>query len=468
MRISLFQKILAALLLSCSLIVVTMATFTNASFKEGFQRYLNQEELVKAEDLASKVVSYYSNDHGWRRLEQAPHIWAGLLQQIGELPPPKRPIHEQQTPRPKASIMMPMSMRVTLLDRAKKRILGPEERELNAHLSQQLVEIKRSEQVVGYIRILQSNALSNHLAEHFLASQLQNITKISLITIVLSLLFSFVSARYLVTPLRALHKGANAVSHGDLGYQISHTSNDEIDDVTKAFNQLVSSLKQQELLREQWLSDISHELRTPLAVLQAELEALEDGIRKPDPSYIHSLHQQVLTLAQLVEDLRAATKTDVQLNLSLTKVNLNEITLNTIESHRTRFEEKALAISYQAPPKNMHVQGDANKLTQVLNNLLENSYRYTDQGGEVVMKLSQIEGKVRFILEDSSPGVPAESLNKLCERLYRVDASRSRAFGGSGLGLAICKNIIEAHNGELHVEHSSLGGVKVVFTLTME
>lgn len=468
MRISLFQKLFVALLLSSTLVIATMAVLVNSSFKEGFQQYLNQEELTKAKTLAARVSDYYSETYGWHRLEVAPHIWAGLLQQLGEAPPPRDKRRPTGALLPKQSIMAPLSVRLNLLDADGNVLLGPPDN-LNSidGMNSVTLDITKNGQVIGYVTVVQSESLTNSLAESFLHSQTKHIITISFATIMLSLLFAVVCVRYLLTPLRALHQGANAVRDGNLDYQIEHRNNDEIADVISAFNLLVKSLKNQEELRERWLSDISHELRTPLAVLRGELEALQDGIRKPEPTYIESLHQQVLTLIQLVEDLRSTSKAEIQLQINLQKVSIKDVVENALASHINRFESKNLDLSCDLHPCDAFIQGDKQKLTQVLNNLLENSYRYTDEGGEVHIHTSQYDNNVLIIVEDSAPGVPNEALPKLFERLYRVDQSRSREFGGSGLGLSICQGIIQAHAGTAQVEKSQLGGLKVTIQLPL-
>lgn len=477
MRIPLFQKLFSALLLSSALVIVIMALQINSSFKDGFQQYLNQEEIAKARILSERASQYYSQSKDWSRYEDTPHWWEDFLMLSGEMPPPRDDMLRRDERKPswrgqplKDPMMMPLSGRLNLLDSNGNVLFGHVENlDVKEGMHLHRVEIRFEGEVVGYLSILQSDSFNNDLADQFLKSQTKNLLIISVAAICVSLLFALVFVRYLLTPLRALHQGSNAVRDGNLNYQIEYHSNDEIADVTQAFNHLVESLKYQEEMRERWLSDISHELRTPLAVLRGELEALQDGIRRPEPAYIQSLHQQVLTLTQLVEDLRASANADIKLHLKKEIVNVRNGVENVLVSHLNRFEKKSLnlKVDFDIDP-NATVYVDRQKLSQVLNNLLENSYRYTDEGGKVNVYLEQDQGSVLLSIEDSSPGVPNDALPKLCDRLYRVDQSRSRAFGGSGLGLSICKNIIQAHKGELKLDHSELGGLKVSVRLPIE
>ncbi|MDB1126332.1 ATP-binding protein [Vibrio algarum] len=283
----------------------------------------------------------------------------------------------------------------------------------------------------------------------------------------LTILFSFVIAFYLVRhflkPLKALHEGATAVERGELDFQLNTKGSDELAQLTLAFNQLVQALKKQKSDREQWLSDISHELRTPITVLRSEIEAIQDGIRKPEPQYISSLHQQVLTLGKLVNDLYELSLSDSGVKFEFTEVtNISSIVANVVNQNEIRLKEKKLAITLSAlAGEDPIIKGDQNALTQLFLNLMENCIRYTDKPGAIAISVSQNADFLSVIFQDSYPSVPNDSLPKLFDRLYRVDKSRSRASGGSGLGLSICKNIVLAHGGTIIASHSELGGLKI-------
>jgi two-component system sensor histidine kinase BaeS len=111
------------------------------------------------------------------------------------------------------------------------------------------------------------------------------------------------------------------------------------------------------------------------------------------------------------------------------------------------------------------VRGDARRLAQLFDNLLANARRYTDSPGRIRVELGTVAGAARVIIEDTPPGVPPGDLSHLFDRLFRVDASRTRAAGGAGLGLAICRAIVDAHGGRIGVEPSPLGGLRVIVHL---
>jgi two-component system sensor histidine kinase BaeS len=226
------------------------------------------------------------------------------------------------------------------------------------------------------------------------------------------------------------------------------------------------TLEKHEKDRRQWVADISHELRTPITILRGEIEALLDGIRTITPETIHSLHAETLRLTRLVEDLYQLSLSDIG-GLTYRKENLDiaEVLRNSMESLRAEFDRKGIGLTLNVPVASVAcVFADRERLNQLFANLFENSLRYTDAGGRLTVDLRLGEERAILEFQDSTPGVPESELNRLFERLYRVEGSRSRTTGGAGLGLAICKNIVEAHEGTISAHPSPLGGLLIRIT----
>ena len=144
-----------------------------------------------------------------------------------------------------------------------------------------------------------------------------------------------------------------------------------------------------------------------------------------------------------------------------------EVLQQTIENYTARFQEHKLAVNSDAlkSAQPCIVRGDKDRLQQLFANLLENTCRYTHEGGQVNIKINTLNDKLALIIQDSAPGVSSKDQGKLFERFYRVEKSRNRNFGGSGLGLALCKKIVEAHGGDISLQDSPLGGLEVKVTL---
>ena len=235
------------------------------------------------------------------------------------------------------------------------------------------------------------------------------------------------------------------------------SSSDELGRLAQDFNQLASTLERNQQMRRDLMADISHELRTPLAVLRGELEAIQDGVRKFTPDSVTSLQAEVATLTKLVDDLHQLSMSD-EGALAYQKTSVDIITL--LEVAAGAFREPFASRGT--------VFGDGDRLMQLFNNLLENSLRYTDSGGRLLISASQTGRRIILDFADSGPGVSDQQLERLCERFYRAEGSRNRASGGSGLGLAICVNIVAAHGGTLRADHSPFGGVSIKVELPLE
>ncbi|CAH0529727.1 ATP-binding protein [Vibrio hippocampi] len=500
MRLSIFHKIYLSLLLSSLLLLLGMGWLINTSFKEGLQNYINDDEAAKVAIIANKIVAYYSDSYQWTRLQQSPHLLSSFIQQVGEIPAPKQrpfglpkrqpnrhqpppptnpsslddeappPLPREATAKVEPSFFVPLGMRLSLVDTEGRLILGDAKQKQNLKPEQIIrkIEINKDGKLVGWFHLVQQTQVSGKLARSFLYSQSQHILTITIAALLLSLLSAFLLVRYLLQPLQALHKGTEAVEHGDLDYVVKRNSNDEIGEIIASFNQLTATLKQQKQMREQWLSDISHELRTPIAVLQGELEAMQDGIRPMNQKAIDSLHSQVRNLTSLVNDLHTLSLSDANVELFRERhnVSLAELLEPCCDRYRLRLAEKSIRLLTEFEHlQQVTLQLDSKRIQQVFNNLLENSYRYTDSGGLVRVSIHNLANHVSLVVEDSSPGVPSDSLPRLFDRLYRVDKSRSRINGGSGLGLSICQSIVLAHGGHISASHSDIGGVKITVTL---
>jgi len=266
-------------------------------------------------------------------------------------------------------------------------------------------------------------------------------------------------------PLKRVAQATHRLAAGNYATRVEVHSGDELRRLAEDFNRLAQALERNEALRRRFMADVSHELRTPLTVLSRELEALEDGVRPLTRTSLASLRGEVAALGKLIEDLNQLALADVgALAYRKESVEVAPLIEQALESYRERLAERGLALEARLDGA-ARVFGDADRLTQMFRNLLENSARYTERGGRVRVGIRRQDSRVAIDFEDSAPDVPTEPLEHLFERFYRVEGSRSRANGGAGLGLAICRSIAVAHGGEIAAEPSPLGGLRVSVTL---
>ncbi len=467
MRLTIFHKLFVSLLVTSMVMVLGMALLINHSFQSGLQTYLNQREVEKLKVVAMQVSQYYSVQSGWQMLKAQPWLWENLLTHISEQGAQRRPPRAEHF---QSRRLMQLHQRIHLLNAQGQPVFNYSNRHIYSDANFIKVPITDNDNTIGWISFRQKQAITGALAESFFKQQLNNFYLIAAWVALFSFIVAGLLVRHFLKPLKSLHAGAKALQQGDYQQQIAVRGKDELAELSQTFNSLTRTLKQQKESREQWLADISHELRTPIAVLLSEIEAIEDGIRQPEPKYISSLHNQVMTLRHLVDDLYQLSLSDSGVNIDRSeKVDLTQLLEMAANQNETRLAEKNIHLKrlYDSS-KAVMLKGDGKSLTQLIANIFENSYRYTDAGGSMQISLRQSKKNIELMIEDSAPGVPEESLPKLFERLYRVDKSRSRANGGSGLGLSICENIVNAHGGKIVAEHSPLGGLKISISLPIK
>ena len=220
-------------------------------------------------------------------------------------------------------------------------------------------------------------------------------------------------------------------------------------------------------MKSSLLRSIGHDLRTPLTGIQGAVEAMQDGVFPADAENLEALHAQVLLLNRLVDDLRTLANAEAgQLTLEKTPVELTELCRRQVSALQLRAAEQDINLTVAVSGEDdIWIEGDSQRLNQVLLNLLDNALRHTAVGGAVTVAVHAVDDAATVTVADNGPGIPPADLPHVFDRFYRTDPSRSRETGGSGLGLAISHNIILAHHGHIHAEPSPLGGLRVVVTL---
>ena len=288
------------------------------------------------------------------------------------------------------------------------------------------------------------------------------------VSTLLGILLATVFARRLVQPLEAVSKAAKKMRDGDLSARAPILPTriiGEPEDLAMNFNAMAESLERQERERKNMVADIAHELRTPLGVMQAKLEAIEDGVFELSIDEVKKLSRQTRLLARLIEDLRTLSLADAgQLRLETRTFNLANRVREITSGFEPSAQQKHVRLEVLAPEK-LELQGDPDRISQVLSNLLDNALRYTPEHGTVWVKLETHQNTARVMVSDSGQGLPPESLEHVFDRFYRVDESRNRSSGGSGLGLAIAKTILELHGGKISVKNRLEGGAEFICAL---
>jgi len=221
--------------------------------------------------------------------------------------------------------------------------------------------------------------------------------------------------------------------------------------------------------KNQMLAEVTHDLRTPLAMVKMQLEAMQDGVLTPDEKSYDTLQRRITTLNTMVGDIYQLSVADSgALRLDKKAFDLATLAQHMAESFDSLMQQKQLTLGFDDASDGMAlVYADEDRITQVLTNLLKNSYRYTNAGGQVCIRVKVVDNTVLLEVADSAPAVTEEELAKLFERLYRAQSSRGGSKAGSGLGLWISQSIIEAHQGKIRAALSDLGGLSMTIELPL-
>lgn len=426
------------------------------SLDRGFIEYLDTTQANRAETLAEGLGEEWARRGDWQWLRVSPSAWQRLVRQQlwpGAGSPPQG--IERRLGDPKDFV---------LHDAAGLPVIGlpPDDEEEAATL--RWLPILHEGERVGTLGYRPPEQLMARMDRIFLARQQRNLAIIVGSLGIASLLLAGGLSWWLGRRTRSMALATRRLTEGDYSTRLHEQGRDELSRLSRDFNVLAATLEASREARSRWVSDIAHELRTPLAVLRGEIEAMQDGIRRLDQDSLHSLAQEVGQLERLVADLRLLSQSDAgALEVQLAPLDLAESLADRLDEAEGWITDSGITLKTHIQGE-AWIRGDVQRLRQLWNNLLDNTCAYTRSPGRLKVSLAAASRGVRVTWEDSAPGVPEGELERLTERLYRVEGSRNRASGGSGLGLSIAAALVKAHGGEMHPSSSLLGGL--CWTLT--
>lgn len=279
----------------------------------------------------------------------------------------------------------------------------------------------------------------------------------------------------LTNRIRQIQVAAQSVTKGNLNVHLSILGRDEVADLATTFNQMTIQLsnadrKQREVdnLKRDLISWIGHDLQTPLASIRAIIEALADGMVEDQATmhrYLSTAQKEIKTLSILIDDLFQMSQLETGgLPLNKEPNSMTDLVSDTLESFSELANQKGISLNGDVSPEVDPVLMDGQRIGRVLNNLLSNALRYSQEGGKIELRAFSNPESVQVEVSNTGEEIGEEDLPYIFERFYRGEKSRSRSTGGSGLGLAISKGIIEAHGGHIAVE-SRPGLTRFYFTL---
>jgi two-component system sensor histidine kinase BaeS len=286
----------------------------------------------------------------------------------------------------------------------------------------------------------------------------------SAISVALALLIAAAVSGRIVRPLRRLITAARRLRAGELGARAEQSGMPgELGELARAFDAMAEAQEREARARTQMVADLSHEVRTPMTVLRGNLEELIDGIEEPTPERLASLHEEVLRLDGLVEQLDALGRAGAAVRgPDREPVDLGELTAAALEGLMPQLAAKRLAVHRDLA--SIVVQGDRVKLGQVVANLLSNALKFAPERGNIDVTVATFgSDEAGLVVADDGPGIPPEERDRAFERFWRGSASTGVA--GRGIGLAVVHEIVHAHGGTVTVDKSARGGARLTVRL---
>jgi two-component system sensor histidine kinase BaeS len=494
MRLRLIHKLLIALFASTALVLLLVVLLTRVSFGRGFEDFLHKQELARLEPAVPQLQTWFATGAGWQGLASDPRQFFSLLREVmgdpmnglrpegsrvglrrgrgtpggaAERPesPPPGPGQRRGGP-PEGEPPgggLGLGQRVYLLDGDRQLVVGnlPPEGSNATMLS-----IEHAGAIVGWLGVAPPRGQFGPEEQAFVRQQRNTLLAALGGGLLAAALLAWLLARHLGRPVSAAARGIHELAAGQFEARVEVRGNDEIASLGRDLNRLADSLSEHERARQRWMSDIAHELRTPLAIIRGELEAIADGVRPMHPDSLDSVAEEVLRLKALIDDLHSLALSDSgTLSYKMATLDLAELVAAEVDTIRGLLPEADLRVGFEKPDTPVTVEGDDQRLRQLLRNLLENSARYTDMPGKIEVRLVQRGGEAVLAVSDSAPGVSPDECTRIFDRFHRLESSRNRNSGGSGLGLAICRNIVAAHGGTIEAHPGPLGGLAVTVTL---
>ena len=289
-----------------------------------------------------------------------------------------------------------------------------------------------------------------------------------LLAVGVALILTFFVSHRILRPLESLARVSRLAARRDFTVRAHVQSRDEVGELARTFNAMLAELSRTEELRRNLVGDVAHELRTPLTNIRGYVEGISDGVMQPDAETLTSIRGEIHLLTRLIEDLQdLALVESGQMQLKVRSCDLGDLIKDASLAVHPQAQAKSISLEVDEACR-LPIQADAQRVSQVLCNLLVNAITHTPMGGRVQIWARKVEGRVQVSVKDDGPGIAAEDQPYVFERFFRVDKSRSRATGGVGLGLTITRRLVEAHQGQIEVISQAGAGTEFRFTLPLE
>lgn len=297
-----------------------------------------------------------------------------------------------------------------------------------------------------------------------------------IVAVFIALLVGYFVSRSITRPIVQMTDIAESISKGDFSKKARVRTDDELGALAKSLNKMadelesqLESLKKLNRVRTDFVANVSHELKTPLTSIMGFIETLEDGAlydKENGERFVSIIKKHTERISSIIDDLLSLS----ELELGKDRIKKEEFDLKKLVDelllgfgHMLSVKKHALDADFKG--KDFTIRADKDRIEEVFVNLVDNAIKYTNDGGRITVKLTENEEGFLFEIEDTGVGIPEDQLDRVFERFYRVDKTRSRQLGGTGLGLSIVKHIVQLHDGKIDIESNIDKGTKISITL---
>jgi signal transduction histidine kinase len=312
---------------------------------------------------------------------------------------------------------------------------------------------------LGVARVGYSRTSMDLLVDQALRAAHHRIVIAGLLAMGFGIVVAVLLSLLLTRPIQLLRDGAHKIGEGDLTHRIRITTRDELGELAQEFNVMATKLQELDQLKQDFVSNVTHELRSPLTSLRGYVELLlregAGAINEEQREFLIVIKNNSVRLARFIDNLLDVAKIEAgKIELHPERIRLQDLALEMTVVFRPQAQEKHITFRTEIPPRLRPIHADADKLLEVLTNLLSNAFKFTPNEGQVTLTASEKEGLVHLEVKDSGIGIPPESLGIIFNKFEQVKPTQglARKTKGSGLGLTIVKGIVEAHGGQVWIE----------------
>lgn len=461
MKNSWLFKLLGAFLIIIAIGGLVTSVLTSRATLRAFNLYTTRSGQIWARRIAPDLAEYYALNNNWNGVDV-------FLQETSMVQQHQSMMGQgngngkggTQGTSTNDSMMSALGQRLILADHDGLVIFDSMDKLTNQQLTPveiiKGIPINVDKEMVGTLLVTPgSQSATTTLVNEFQTTVRRAIIGSGLIAGITALAIGVLLFFQITAPMRKLRKAAAAIADGDLSQRVEIPGEDEFAQLGETFNQMAANLSRAEIQRQHLMADVAHELRTPLTAIQGTVEGMQDGVLPCDTDQLNALLAETTLLNRLIEDLRLLSLADTdQLKLLKQPVEINNLINQIADKFQPQMRLKEINLELSLQSGLPTTQLDPDRITQILNNLINNAIRYTPSGGTIQVSTTQnpLTASITVKVSDTGTGIAAADLPHVFDRFYRADKSRSRASGGSGLGLAIVKELVEAHGGSIKVE----------------